>query len=344
VEGYQDAAGSNAVAIGARANLSDQVGATALSLTASYAPDPALSSSERLHLRADFQSWNWRVTAAMNRADFYDLFGPTKVSRRGYALAVQYKGNLFLDDPRSLTYALRLAGYGHLATLPDYQNVAAPVDRLVSFSADLAYRSLRRSLGAVEDELGTTARSAVDGNYVGGTLFPHLQLEASHGFLLPLNHSSLWFRTAAGSALAGNRSDPFAQFFFGGFGNNWVDYRDIRQFRAIESFPGIAINDIGGATYGKAQVEWVLPPLRFRRAGIPSCYLQWADLSLFTTGLVTGVDQWATRRTFAGAGAQLDFRLVTLSHLESTLSIGYAVAHEAGAPLRSAGMFSFKIM
>jgi hypothetical protein len=189
VEGYQDAAGTNAVAIGARANFSDQVGATALSLTASYAPDPALSSYERLHLRADFQSWNWRVTAALNRADFYDLFGPTKVSRRGYSLGVQYKGNLLMDDPRSLTYTLRLAGYGGLTTLPDYQNVAAPIDRLVSLSAGLTYGSLRRSLGAVEDELGTSASATLHGNYVGGALFPLLNLDASHGFLLPLNHS-----------------------------------------------------------------------------------------------------------------------------------------------------------
>src|SRR4029077_20301229 len=111
-------------------------------------PDGALAADERLHLRADFQSWNWRGTAALNRADFYDLFGPTRVSRRGYSLGVQYQGNLLMDDPRSLTYTLRLAGYGHLATLPDYQNVAAPIDRLVSFSAALDYGSLRRSLGA----------------------------------------------------------------------------------------------------------------------------------------------------------------------------------------------------
>jgi hypothetical protein len=144
--------------------------------------------------------------------------------------------------------------------------------------------------------------------------------------------------------LHGDRSNPFAQFFFGGFGNNWVDYRSIRQFRETGSFPGIGIDDIGGSTYGRAQMEWVLPPLRFRQVGIPSFYLQWADLSLFTTGIVTGVDRWATRRELVSAGAQLDFRLVTLSHLESTLSIGGAVAHEAGVPLHSVGMFSFKIM
>src|SRR5262249_23701499 len=139
VEGYQNAAGATAVALGARANLSDQVGATALNLTASYSPDGALAPSERLHLRADFSSWNWRVTAALNRADFYDLFGPTRVSRRGYSLGVQYKGNLLVDDPQSLTYTLRVTGYGHLGTLPQYQNVAAPVDHLVAFSGDLTY-------------------------------------------------------------------------------------------------------------------------------------------------------------------------------------------------------------
>ena len=344
VEGYQDAAGTNAVAVGARANLSDQVGATALNLTASYSPDPALATYERLHLRADFQSWNWRVVAAFNRADFYDLFGPTKVSRRGYSLAVQDKGTLLEDDPRSLTYTLRLAGYGGLTTLPQFQNIAAPVSRLVAFSADLAYGSLRRSLGAVEDELGTTAAATLQGNYVAGALFPLVNVDLAHGFLLPINHSSLWLRASGGSALHGDRSNAFAQFFFGGFGNNWVDYRDVRQFRATESFPGIGIDDIGGSSYGKAQIEWVLPPLRFRRVGIPSFYLQWADLSLFTTGIVTDVDRAASRRTLESAGAQLDFRLVTLSHLESTLSLGVALAHEEGAPVHSAGMFSFKIM
>ncbi len=344
VEGYQDAAGANAVAFGERLNVSDQIGATALALTASWSPDAALSSYERLHLRADFLSWNWRVTAALNRADFYDLFGPTKVSRRGYSLAVQYRNNLFMDGPKTLAYTLRVAGYGGLTTLPEYQGVTAPFDKLLSFSADLAYGSLRQSLGAVEDELGTTASATVRGNYVNGTLFPRLNLDASHGFLLPLDHSSLWFRASAGSALAGNRSDAFAQFFFGGFGNNWVDYRAIRQFRETESFPGIGINTVGGASYGKAQVEWVLPPLRFRRVGIPSFYLQWADLSLFSTGLVTDVDDAAARRTLASVGAQLDFRLVTLSHLQSTLSLGFAVARERNGPTNSAFMFSFKIM
>jgi len=344
VEGYEDAAGTTAVAGGVRLNFSDLVGTTALDLTSSYSPDPDLAADERLHLRAVFRHWNWRVTAALNRADFYDLFGPTKTSRRGYSLALQYQGNVLYDPPRSLAYTLRVAGYGGLKTVPEYQGVAAPFDRLLSFSADLAYGSLRRSLGAVDDELGTTWRATVRGNHVNGTLYPRLNLDASRGFLLPLDHSSLWLRASAGAALAGNRSQPFARFFFGGFGNNWVDYQDIRQFRDTESFPGIAINDVGGANYGRVQVEWMSPPLRFRRVGTPSFYLRWADLSLFATGLTTDVDDATARRTMASVGAQVDFRLVTLSHLDSTFSIGFAVARGQGVPLSSAWMFSFKIM
>ena len=344
VEGYQDAAGHAAVAGGMRANLSDRVGVTALDLTSSWSPDPDLSSYERLHLRAVFRYWNWRVSAAFNRADFYDLFGPTKVSRRGYSLALQYQGHLVYDPPRTLSYTLRLAGYGGLKTVPEYQNVTAPFDKLLSFSGDLAYKSLRQSLGAVDEELGTTWGAAVRGNYVNGTLYPRLNLDASEGLLLPLDHSSVWFRASAGTALAGHRDDPFADFFFGGFGNNWVDYREIRQFRNTESFPGLAINAVGGASYGRAQVEWTSPPLRFRRVGIPSCYLRWADLSLFATGLTTDVDDRAARRTMGSVGAQLDIRLVTLSHLDSTFSIGFAAARGDGVPLSSAWMFSFKIM
>ncbi len=344
VEGYEDAAGHNAVAAGIRMNFSDRIGATGLDVTASFSPGQALDSYEQLHLGAVFRHWNWKVTGALNRADFYDLVGPTKTSRRGHSLAVQYQENLYVDGPTSLGYTLRAAAYGGLATVPEFQNVAASFDRLASLNADMTFSSLRRSLGAIDDELGSTADAAVRANYVNGEMHPRLSLDATRGFLLPLDHSSLWFRAGAGTALGGNRKDPFSRFYFGGFGNNWVDHREVKQFRSAESFPGLGINQVGGATYGKAQVEWMSPPLRFRSVGVPSAYLRWAALSLFGTGLVVDPESDADRRTVGSIGAQVDFRLVTLSHLDSTLSFGGAVAREEGVPARSALMVSMKIM
>ena len=78
--------------------------------------------------------------------------------------------------------------------------------------------------------------------------------------------------------------------------------------------------------------------------GIPSAYLRWAGLSLFASGLVTEFYGAAPTRIHTSAGAQLDIRLITLSHLESTFSVGYAAAKGEGVPLSDALMFSFKIM
>ena len=343
VEGYEDVAGVTTVAGGLRAGFSDRVGATSLDLTASWSPTQD-SSYERPHLRAVFRHWNWKVQAALNRADFYDLFGPTKVSRRGYSLGVQYTGNLLQDAPRSLTYTVAVTGYGGLQTVPDFQGVTAPFDKLLSYSGTLDYAALRRSLGASQDELGTTWWLSLRANQVHGDLFPRVSAEAVRGFLLPLDHSSLWFRAAGGSAIGGTKTDPFARFFFGGFGNNWVDHRAIQQFREVESFPGVDINALSASNYGRAQVEWTSPPLRFRAVGIPSAYLRWASLSLVGTGLATDLDKSGTRRTFGSAAAQADLRLVTLSHLDSTFSFGFAVAEGDGLPRHSQWMFSFKIM
>jgi hypothetical protein len=344
VEGYRDAADTYAVAGGVRLNFSDRIGTTGFDLTSSWSPGQDLAADERFHVRAVFRHWNWRIAASYNPADFYDLFGPTTTSRKGYGLGLQYSGNLIYDAPRTLGYTLQLARYGGLATLPEYQDVAAPYRSVVSASANLANASLRGTLGAIEHELGSTWGVTVRSNYANRTVYTRVNLDASRGVLLPLHHSSLWLRVSAGAALTGDRNEPFANFFFGGFGNNWVDHRVARQFRDVESFPGIDINAVGGATYGRVQGEWTLPPLRFRRVGIPSFYVRWAGLTLFATGLVTDVEDADTRRELASVGAQLDLRLVTLSHLNSTLSFGYARAWGRDLPPSDAVMFSFKIM
>jgi hypothetical protein len=344
VEGYQDADGHLAVAGGLRFNFTDKIGATSLDATASYSPAQELDANERVHVRAVFRHWNWSLFGTLNRADFYDLLGPTRASRQGYSLAAQYRKTLLIDGPTTFNYTIRAAGYANLATVPEFQDVAASYDRLATLSGDLSYKSLRKSLGAIEDELGTTWGAGVRSNYAGNTLYPRILLDGSRGFLLPVNHSSVWFRGAAGTFAGGDRTDPFARTYFGGFGNNWVDYRDIKQFRSTESFAGLDINQVSGASYGKAQVEWVSPPLRFRKVGIPSAYLRWAGLSAFASGLVTDFDDDATRRGFVNVGAQADLRLITLSHLESTFSLGFATAAGKGIPRSSSLMASFKLM
>jgi hypothetical protein len=164
-----------------------------------------------------------------------------------------------------------------------------------------------------------------------------------YGFLLPINHTSIWLRSAAGHAF-GDRDDPFSNFYFGGFGNNWIDHLEIKRFREYYSLPGAEINTVGGRNFAKLTAELMLPPLRFRRLGVTSAYLRWARVSLFSAGLATNLDSAEHRRDVMSLGGQLDLRLVTFSHLRSTLSVGYAIAVEEGRPMAEELMVSLKIL
>jgi hypothetical protein len=153
----------------------------------------------------------------------------------------------------------------------------------------------------------------------------------------------VWLRTSSGFCPQ-SPDQPYANFYFGGFGNNWVDHKDEKRYRAQYAFPGVELNEVAGRNYVKSMVEWNLPPLRFRRAGKPGFYLTWARPALFAQGVVTNLDRSATRRTLGNVGAQVDLRFTMLSALDLTLSGGYAFAFEDGRSPRGEAMVSLKLL
>ena len=315
-EGYK-----STVAAGLRLNIADPLGLRSIDVTA--AVSPAQHGDERFHLKVGYDGSPWRVRLQMNGSDFYDLFGPTKVSRKGKSAAASYHRYLLFERPRTLEYTLSGAYYTGLDTLPEYQNVRAPFHKYGTVGGQLQYHDGRRTLGAVEEEYGQAWSANASGNHVNGEFFPRIYATYDRGMLLPLEHSSVWLRTSAGKSF-GDRENPFSSFFFGAFGNNWVDYRDAHRYREYYSFPGLDINEAGGSGFGKATLEWTLPPVRFRRAGVPSLYANWARLGLFSSALRTG------GVNYRNIGAQLDFSVVLFSNLDSMFSVGYAKASGNG--------------
>ncbi|MGE5499002.1 MAG: hypothetical protein ACM3Q2_13055, partial [Syntrophothermus sp.] len=163
------------------------------------------------------------------------------------------------------------------------------------------------------------------------------------GVLLPFRNTSLWLRTAAGHYF-GSRDNPFSNFYFGGFGNNYIDHLSAHRYRETESLPGFRINEIGGRNFIKAVSELNLAAVRFRKLGFLAFYSTYFRLSFFGGGLLTNVDNSKWRKTYYSAGAQLDFELVLFSLLKSTLSFGYG---RGAAPLRNPSnefMISLKII
>jgi hypothetical protein len=110
-----------------------------------------------------------------------------------------------------------------------------------------------------------------------------------------MGHSSIWLRNAAGLSPQ-NREEPFANFYFGGFGNNYVDHQTEQRYREYYSLPGAELNEIGGRNFTKSMVEWNLPPLHFSRAGTPGFYLTWMRPAVFASGLWTNLDAPEARR------------------------------------------------
>jgi hypothetical protein len=338
VQGYKEF-----VSYGLKFNLSDPVGFQRIGLTASYSPNNLLPENERYHAGLEYSYLNWEAHASLNNADFYDLFGPVKSSRKGYSVGLKYKQNIIYDSPEIMDYIVYSNYYGNLERLPDYQNIAASFDRFLNLGSTFNYKDIRASLGAVDAEKGFKLQVNLNNNFVIKTLYPQLRSGLDYGFALPINHSSIWLRSSAGYSY-GSRSEPFANFFFGGFGNNYVDNKSEKMYREYFSFPGTELNSIGGTNFGKITLDWNLPPVRFGNLGISSFFLNYARISLFSSAISTNIDAKEWRRSLINAGAQIDFRFILFYHLKMTFSAGYAAAFEKHQKYTDELMFSLKVL
>ncbi|MEJ2580037.1 MAG: hypothetical protein P8127_00110 [Acidobacteriota bacterium] len=338
VENYRGQAG-----FGARLNFMDPVGFAAVDLTASVTPQSEVPSDETFHFRGTLRTWPWTLNAYYNPASFYDFFGPTEESRKGYGLVAQYDGILINDRPRSLDWGASLAGFGGLDTLPEYQEIEATINSYFAVNAWLEYKKVRKTIGGLNPEKGVLWGVYLNNKYAESENFLRARGKFDLGISLPIKYSSLWLRSSAGYSW-GDPENTLSNFYFGAFGNNWVDYQEVRRYHEYYSFPGLEINQLGASNFGKLVVEWELPAVRFKRAGIPALYCTWASPSLFGSAIVTDLNDSEFRREIFNFGAQIDFKLVIFTNLSTTFSVGYARAIESGQPSFDEFMISLKIL
>jgi WD40 repeat protein len=338
---------------GLRVNVSDPVELHDLDINATYSPEPGLPTDERMHMLAMFRKYNLDARFKYNPASFYDLFGPTKVARKGRGASLEWTRNIIRDKPRTLDLTASASGWAGLERLPDFQNVAtsAGFDKLVTSDVTLSYKHTRASIGAADYEKGHLLRLEFSANTVrfsglGGTrwrTFPFAMAGVDVGTPLPLRNASAWLHAAAGGS-NGDPTQPFATTYFGSFGNNVVDHGEPKRFRDYTSLPGFEIDQVAGRTFSRAQLELDLPALRFERIGTVAFYASWARLSLFATALATDPDRRDARATWGDLGAQVDMRFQLLALQPLTLSFGAARASRRGGPSRNEGMISLKVL
>jgi hypothetical protein len=338
VQGYKNFAGG-----GYHVNVEDPLGFAKLGITAAYTPSSKLPANERGHVDIAGSYLGWHTDLSWNRPDFYDLFGPTKRSRKGYAAKMGYDWLMIYDEPRKLVMSFDIEYYDKLDTLPYAQNVQTTFTRLATGKLGLHYTDVRRSIGAVDDEKGMTWTVEFVENRVQREDIPQLRGGLDVGFALPLAHSSLWLRSAAGIA-SGDRDNPVANFYFGGFGNNYVDDGNIKRYREYNSFPGFEIDEVSALSFVREMVEWNLPPIVFESVGKPGFYLNWLRPAVFAAGLWTDPGHPSVRKNYASAGTQADLHFSVLHWYDMTLSVGYAVGYQGSRRAGSEWMISLKIM
>jgi len=338
VQGYKSTA-----AVGYHANFLDPLQFASVGITAAYTPGSHLPANERAHVEVDGSYLGWRGSLSFNRSDFYDLFGPTKRSRKGYAAKFGYDDYRIFDDPRILKVTYDLEYYDKIDVLPNAQNVGTPFSRLLTARIGWHYTNTRRSLGAVDDEKGFAWDVVLKADRVGDEVPAQLRGNFDYGFALPIPHSSIWLRSAAGVG-TGRRDNPVANFYFGGFGNNYVDSGSIKRYREYYSMPGFEIDEISALSFARQMVEWNLPPVVFESAGTPAFYLNWLRPAVFLTGLWTDPTDATHRNNYQSVGGQIDLRFSLLHWYEMTLSAGYAVGFKGGQRTGSEWMVSLKIL
>ncbi|MDZ7740514.1 MAG: hypothetical protein U5Q03_01815 [Bacteroidota bacterium] len=342
---YPDIAGfKKTVALGYRVNWRDRIGLSNINLFVAGSPWGPYPDKQRLHLELRWDYWLWNLHAAYNKTNFYDLFGPVRRSRAGYSFGIGHNKTFSRRAPFTWHYGFDVTHYGDLEVLPQFQEIATPIENFQSFSAEIGLSKLRKTLGGVQDEKGYLWKLIGYSYLANGSLYPYLVSEQNVGWLVPgIRNTSFWIRNSLGQSF-GKQGSSFSNFYFGGFRNNYVDWQQSEQYRKVLAFPGVEIDAIEAHNFIKTMGELNLKPVRLRDIGFTWLYPTFIKTSLFGTHLMANPDDDAKRRNIFNAGIQIDLELVLFSYMKTTWSAGYARKFEEGSGPNEQWMFSIQLL
>lgn len=352
ISGFTDATAWNNVTpvLGYHITFTDPLGFSSIDLSVGASPWSNNPWKNRFHAAVEYKLKAWNFHASWNKTDFYDLFGPTRTSRRGYNIGLSYEREYTMQPPFKWHWGASVNAYGDMDALPMYQNVSVGNDVRTFQTANFSIGAskTRTSLGGITPEQGYDCRLSGYAYLVDGKCFPSLTLSLDEGVLLPfMRNTSGWLRMAVGQNF-GERYSSFGNEYFGGFRNNYVDHGEIYRYRTLSAMPGTDIDGIAAHSFCKATGEINLQPLRFRNTGLLSLYPTYAQLSLFAIDLAAnpwGRDRF---RNYVSLGGQLNVEIMLFNYMKTTWSFGYArcFSQRTSGSQRSSGewLFTLKLL
>lgn len=273
-------------------------------------------------------------------SSFYDLVNRRHINSGGFRGFVSYKKWWVYDMPSTLEQWFYL-DWGRGIVDADRLGENPAEGGLIRLGTRVKGKRLRRSIGSVDYEQGSQwnldaayIRSgkdvSVNGYYAMGDIS---QLRI---FLLP--HNVLRLQASAG--IAGGDALSAARFYFGGFGNMLLQYRDPAGYRDVMSLPGMGDRRHRADRFVKLTLENALPPLAIS-AALGDHYLKEMHVSLFAQYLA--LKDGGVLEKYFSIGGQLNFRFLSFYTIESTLSVGYAYAWSSSKENFSEAFISLKL-
>ena len=259
-----------------------------------------------------------------NASSFYDLFNKRKSGFIGTNLKLGHTRFLKYDMPHKIEHHTELSIYRGAKSIHDN---TVPVDNpdFAVFESSISSKNVRKALGSVDNEFGSEWKLTVS------TLGMSPQKPQLSGglygewgqFLTWMRPHNILHVKAAAGYVYGRKNLFLAKYYFGGFGNQYLENKPVKQYRDVFRFPGIPYNSLYGDYFTKIMIEHNLPPLRLSGLKLGQHFLSYIDASWFSQGLMTngpGANQWVN------LGGQVNFVFSHWFNLESTISIGAARA------------------
>lgn len=349
VSGFRDKEAWNGVTpvLGYRLLFQDPLGMNAIKLTLGISPWSSNDPINQYHAQIDWKYMLWTFKAAWNPTNFYDLVGPIRYSRKGWQVTAAYDRSYSLLSPASHSWGFNVGAYGMMDALPLHQEVAVD-DAVSSFqtaSAYFEYSKTRSSLGSVMAERGIVAGVDASTYLVSGKFYPTLNASLDLGFPVPfVRNTCVWLRGNLGQNF-GDSQTVFGNEYFGGFGNNWLDWREANRYRNVCSMPGAEIDAITAHSYGKVTAELSLKPIRYKNFGLLNLYPTYTQLNLYSSYL--SADPWGNVRAtqnYIDIGAQLNTETVLLKYLKTSFSVGYARLRRPDGGWQGDWLLSIKLL
>ncbi|NIV71894.1 hypothetical protein GWN26_05645, partial [Candidatus Saccharibacteria bacterium] len=314
------------IATGIFTHLSDPLFIHDLTVEAAVTPKRDNPAQPRFHIKGQYKfKQRYRLGVEHNAPNFYDLVNERKRGMIGNKFTLGHTHFWKYDIPHKIKQKSEIAMYTGIEAINDnLVRVSRPDFAVLQSSVNSD--NVRRSIGNVDDESGP--RWTVTGMFFGVEPFDHFEfvggVHSEFGYFTPWAwpHNILHIKLSGGYRYT--KDDlSIGKFYFGGFGNRYLDKGSVKQYRKVFRFPGIPIYSLPGERFVKGMFEHTLPPIRPGNAFLGQHFLSHIDFSWYTQGLWLKSplnDLWVD------VGAQVNFGFHHWFNLKSTFSAGIAQA------------------